>query len=95
VTHVRAAGGEVREVLRFAIMRMRNTPLSEDRGEGYHRYTHLTLLRAAAARMPWVLGSTRHDQNLARRLSFVNEGPLWQEGSQLRMAERETSSEAR
>jgi hypothetical protein len=76
VTLVRAAGGEITELLAFTICFYRNTPISEDRGEGYHRYTHLTLLRAAASRMPWILGSTRHTQNLGRCLAWVDEGEL-------------------
>ena len=63
-------------VLLQEVKALQNCPLSEDLGEGYHRYTHLTLARAAASRCVWISGSTRHDQNLTRCSNFIKEGAL-------------------
>ena len=61
---VRAAGGPVREYLAREISALRNTPLDEGPGEGWHRHSNQTVQRASAAKMPWVLGSVRTSQNL-------------------------------
>ena len=51
------------------IKSLRNIPLDEAPGEGYHRRTHLALKRAPHSKH-WVLASTRFKQNLDRCRKF-------------------------
>jgi hypothetical protein len=55
------------------ITALNNTPLDEGPGESVHRISNLTLSRASASRMPWVMGSIRHKQNLKTCSNFITD----------------------
>ena len=52
--------------------RVKNIPLDEGKGEGWHRHTNLQSVRACASKEPLLLGTPRHQQNLDRCMAFVN-----------------------
>ena len=54
--------------------RLCNCPLDESPGEGYHRRTHLTKLRAAATKSAMIVASTRFYQCLQICRKFVKYG---------------------
>ena len=57
-----AAGGDCSPKLRKEVQKMKETPLDESAGEGYHRSTHLTRIRARASTIAYVKMSTRIHQ---------------------------------
>ena len=54
----------------------RRIPLSSQRAEGYHRTTRLSKIRGATSKIPWILASSRLDQNLDLLESQVEDSPL-------------------
>ena len=53
-------------------VRLINTcPLDESCGEGYHRSTQWTRTRAKRAKLPYIMASTRHKENLRRIRAFM------------------------
>ena len=64
VFSARAVGGPAAAALQSEINRLRNVPLDEGPGEGYHRQSHLTLMRAVASAVCWAMASVRHKQPL-------------------------------
>ena len=68
---VRSEVGDVAPILAETIRKLQNSPLDENPGEEWHRRTNLTLQRAASTRKPWLLGSTREQQNLNRHKAFL------------------------
>ena len=70
-----AAGGVCSEALSDEIATINEIPLDESAGEGYHRGTHLTRIRARASKMPYVKMSTRIQQTLRHLKSLIKKGP--------------------
>ena len=71
---LRISGGDTTNVsdgLKREEATMRRIPLTSDAAEGYHRTARLVHIKASASRMPWVLSSTRLDQNLQMALTMV------------------------
>ena len=73
-----ASGGAAHPDLVKEVVRIGNSPLAEDYGEGFHRATHNVKRRADGSRNPWILSSVRHNQSLAVCRKFIerngNEG---------------------
>ena len=65
--------GEPSDKLREEMTSVRNSSLESGLAEGYHRSTHYSLERAAASRTPWVLASTRYEQNIKICDTFVED----------------------
>ena len=63
--------GVLSQKLSDGIREYEQTPLDEGAGEGYHRATHLTKLRAAASSDPFVKQSTRLKQNIDMLKQFI------------------------
>jgi hypothetical protein len=61
-----AVGQPASAALRLAIAGLKNTPLDESPGEGFHRSTHHVKARCAHAKLPFVKSSLRLKQNLKR-----------------------------
>ena len=59
-----AAGGPCDPLLSEEVSVVCQTPLDESCGEGYHRSTHLTRIRARASKSPYIKMTTRLNQNL-------------------------------
>ena len=70
-----AAGGVCSEALSEEVKTINETPMDESAGEGYHRGTHLTRIRARASKMPYVKMSTRVQQTLRHLKSLIKKGP--------------------
>ena len=76
LAEARAAGGMVQPDLAHEIRRLAGSPLCEDAGESYHKWTHRTKLTASGSRNPWILASTRHGDNLQTCLEFARGSAL-------------------
>lgn len=70
----RAAGGPCDPSLAEEVSVMNATPLDESAGEGYHRGTHLTRLRAFASKSPYIKQSTRLNQNIGHIKKLLQSG---------------------
>ena len=70
-----AHGDEPSPSLKAEVSIMEETPLDESAGEGYHRSTNITRLRASNARSPYLKQSTRTKQNIALMKRFLRLGP--------------------
>ena len=70
----RAAGGEMLPCLAKEVRALKNVKLDEGPGEGYHRGTHLTKMRAASTKTAWLLAANRHKQNLQKGVEMHSEG---------------------
>lgn len=66
-----AAGGDPSDALKVELDMLRKVPLSEARAEGWHRSIKLTLTRAPAAKVPYLLASNRLSQNLRLCNRFI------------------------
>ena len=80
ITHVSAlestaAGNACPEVLEDDVNAYGDTPLDESAGEGYHRGTNLTRMRARAAKSPFLKQSTRAKANNRLLKQFIAMGP--------------------
>ena len=60
----RAAGNPCDPLLSDGVSIVNETPLDEGAGEGYHRGTHLTRIRARASKSLYIKMSTRLNQNV-------------------------------
>ena len=56
------------------IARINNSSMEESPGEGFHRATHLAIMRGSASRQPWVLAHVRQRQSLKSCLAYVKKG---------------------
>lgn len=70
----RAGGGDLSSALAWEVAVMEDTPLDESAGEGYHRGTHLTRVRAHGSKSPYIVQSTRLNQNYKLLRKFVRLG---------------------
>ena len=68
------AGGICPPLLLEEVSVVNETPLDESAGEGYHRSTHLTRVRARACKTPYIKMSTRLNQNMDQLKSFLRKG---------------------
>ena len=57
------------------VLEVKETPLDESAGEGYHRSTNHTQKRASAAKSPYIKQSTRTKDNIKLLKSFLRMGP--------------------
>ena len=75
----RLSGGDPEEVcdprLAYEVSVVNDTPLDESAGEGYHRGTHHTLIRATASKSIYIKQSTRTKPNIRLLKSFLRMGP--------------------
>ena len=73
-----ASGGAAHPDLVKEVVRIGNSPLAEDYGEGFHRATHNTKRRSDGSRKPWILSAVRRSQSLTICRNFIerngNEG---------------------
>ena len=74
---INADTGSVTEALQREINAMNTAPLDESAGEGYHRATHHTRVRASGAKLPYIKAATRFKENIAgvRRYIQKYKGP--------------------
>ena len=68
-------GGVCSELLSKAVSKFDEIPLDETPGEGYHRDTHHSLVRATGARNAYLMQSTRTKANLKLLKRFIRMGP--------------------
>ena len=61
--------------LAYEVGVVNDTPLDESAGEGYHRSTHHTKIRASHSKSVYIKQSTRFKQNLALLKRFLRLGP--------------------
>ena len=71
----RANGEECTPGLKDDVSRMDEVPLDESAGEGYHRSTHHTLVRASASTSVYIKQSTRTKKNIQLLKRFLRMGP--------------------
>lgn len=69
-----ANGGVCETGLSEEVSVINASPLDESAGEGYHRSTHCTRLRARASKSPYIKQSTRLSQNYGHLKSLLAEG---------------------
>ena len=69
-----AAGAEASPSLQTEVSTMQLTNLDESAGEGYHRSTNITRVRASNARSPYLKQSTRTKANIALMKRFMRFG---------------------
>ena len=68
-------GGEPSDALRHEISCLRNTPLDESLGEGFHRSTHLVVREGAASKLAHIKSSIRFQQNMRRVKDVIRKNP--------------------
>lgn len=66
--------GEARQSLVEEVAALNESPLDESAGEGYHRDTHLTRIRAVASKSPFIKQSTRTKFNIRLLKRFIRMG---------------------
>ena len=70
----RAVGGECDPLLAEEVSKVNETPLDESAGEGYHRASNCTRIRARAAKTPYIKMSTRVNQTIGHLRFLIRMG---------------------
>ena len=70
----RAAGDDCPQSLQAEVDTVNDSPLDESAGEGYHRSTHCTRIRARNSSTAYVKQSTRTAQNIAQLKGLIRAG---------------------
>jgi hypothetical protein len=70
-----ANGGAPSDELLCEIKALRNVPLDESPGEGFHRASHVAQNRGSCTRLPYVKASLRFKENITRVKQFMKKHP--------------------